>query len=231
MSPSGGITTLDENDITWSALNTTPSRAKHRWSGAWPGVASAVQPATASPSATAGPNRPDARKDRRPGRRHQRRQRADMVDMAVARKNPHHPAAARRQDRGHVRGVVRPRVKHAHPVLAVDEVGVGAVIGHRPRVVATIRRIPGATCTATPAAASVRSGSAGSLVAALRQRHHRHRPALRPRPLAPPAPVLAQEIGQARRGRPPRRRPACSTTAPGRTRRSPAHRPDHSGIS
>ena len=53
MSPSGGITTLEENDITWSALNIVPSRAKQRWSGAWPGVATAVHAPAVSPSAIA----------------------------------------------------------------------------------------------------------------------------------------------------------------------------------
>ena len=52
MSPFGGLTTLDDQPITWSALNSTPSgRAKHRWSAAWPGVNTASMPAsTVSPS-------------------------------------------------------------------------------------------------------------------------------------------------------------------------------------
>src|SRR5436309_1083033 len=50
MSPVGGPTTVVDQPMTWSAEKRTPSaRAKHRWSGAWPGVCSAVQPAVASP--------------------------------------------------------------------------------------------------------------------------------------------------------------------------------------
>ena len=52
MLPSGGATTLVFQPITWSPENriSVPSSAKHRWSGACPGVCTAVkaQPSPAS---------------------------------------------------------------------------------------------------------------------------------------------------------------------------------------
>ena len=54
MSPSGGLTTLVDQDMTWSALNSVPvpSSAKQRWLAMWPGVstASSVQPGASTPA-------------------------------------------------------------------------------------------------------------------------------------------------------------------------------------
>ncbi len=142
MSPPGGLTTLEDQPITWSALNRIPSgRAKHTWSAAWPGVNTASMPATLVAvmdrdvgREALGP-RCGASHGRRPGRRLQRRHGAKMVAMRVAEQDAHDRAGREPQDVGHVRRLVRARVQHGDAVGLLDQVGVGAVIGHAARIV------------------------------------------------------------------------------------------------
>ncbi len=54
--------------------------------------------------------------------------------MSVREQDQIDLAAGRGKDRGDVGGVVRARIEHHQSLAALDQVGVGAVIGHRPGV-------------------------------------------------------------------------------------------------
>ena len=72
--------------------------------------------------------------DRRSGGGLQRRHGTEMVGMRVAEQNARDPPLGGGQDRLDMRRIVRAGVEHAEPVIPRDEVGVGAMIRHRPRV-------------------------------------------------------------------------------------------------
>ena len=73
---------------------------------------------------------------RRAGRFLQRRHRADMVVVRVAHQDERDLAAGVAQDRLDVLGMAfRPGIQHRQPFRRVDQIGVGAVIGHRAGIV------------------------------------------------------------------------------------------------
>ena len=190
MSPPGGLTTLEDHDMTWSALNSTraPSSAaiaKQRWSAAWPGVCSAVSPATASPSRSFKSGEKRAARFRRnpPWARRspaQRRHRADMVGMRVAEQDARHAPARGAQDRLHVLRPVRAR----DPARALPAARSGRC-SCRGRSSARgsgrrSARMPGSTGSAAP-----RSGSGSVRNGILPLRPARPSLPCRPRPRGP----------------------------------------------
>ena len=137
MSPSGGLTTLVDQDITWSALNSVPvpSSAKQRWlravagrvqGGEAPAVALdrlavgeadvGAEAVVAALAAFAGRGQVRAEAERRrAGRGGERRGAGRVVAVGVGDEDAAHPFAARRgEDRGEMRRVRRPRVEHRH---------------------------------------------------------------------------------------------------------------------